>query len=293
MASMLRDLEAINAGADRAVLANPLLTTDLENLARAYSGDRARAAFGAVESRAHRARTQRRHQSRRRVAGRADVMALPRIALTVGDPAGIGPEIVARAAADPSVRAVCEPIVFRAAAIRDSHRRGVRRGGPRRLRHHRPRRRGREARRRRRDRDGAGQQARLSQAGLEWKGHTDLLAHLCGDASVAMMFHSPQLKVVLITVHVPLGKCRRRSPRSSSIETDRAHVDAMACLARRVRGSRWRASTRMRARRRHRHEDDRVLAPACERARARGVNIRDRSRATRCSCAPRAVNSTV
>ena len=43
------DLEAINAGADRAVLANPLLTGDLEALARAYSGDRARAAFGAVD----------------------------------------------------------------------------------------------------------------------------------------------------------------------------------------------------------------------------------------------------
>jgi DNA polymerase-3 subunit delta' len=49
MASMLRDLEAINAGADRSVLANPLLSGDLEALARAYSGDRARAAFGAVD----------------------------------------------------------------------------------------------------------------------------------------------------------------------------------------------------------------------------------------------------
>jgi len=49
MASMLRDLEAINAGADRSILANPLLTSDLETLARAYSGDRARAAFGAVD----------------------------------------------------------------------------------------------------------------------------------------------------------------------------------------------------------------------------------------------------
>jgi len=49
MASMLRDLEAINAGADASVLANPLLTGDLESLARAYSGDRARAAFGAVD----------------------------------------------------------------------------------------------------------------------------------------------------------------------------------------------------------------------------------------------------
>lgn len=49
MASMLRDLEAINAGADRAVLANPVLAGDLESLARAFSGDRARDAFGAVD----------------------------------------------------------------------------------------------------------------------------------------------------------------------------------------------------------------------------------------------------
>lgn len=49
MASLLRDLEAINTGADRAVLANPLISSDLEGLARAYSGERARAAFGAVD----------------------------------------------------------------------------------------------------------------------------------------------------------------------------------------------------------------------------------------------------
>lgn len=49
MASMLRDLEAINAGADRAVLANPVLAGDLESLARAFTGDRARDAFGAVD----------------------------------------------------------------------------------------------------------------------------------------------------------------------------------------------------------------------------------------------------
>jgi DNA polymerase-3 subunit delta' len=48
-ASMLRDLEAINAGADRAVLANPVIADELEPLARAFSGDRARAAFGAVD----------------------------------------------------------------------------------------------------------------------------------------------------------------------------------------------------------------------------------------------------
>ena len=36
----------------------------------------------------------------------------PRIALTVGDPAGIGPEIAEKAAADPRVREVCEPVVY-------------------------------------------------------------------------------------------------------------------------------------------------------------------------------------
>src|SRR5207247_5147335 len=36
----------------------------------------------------------------------------PRIAITAGDPAGIGPEITAFAAADPRVLAVCEPVVY-------------------------------------------------------------------------------------------------------------------------------------------------------------------------------------
>ena len=49
VASMLRDLEAINAGADASVLANPVLAGDLESLARAFTGDRARDAFGAVD----------------------------------------------------------------------------------------------------------------------------------------------------------------------------------------------------------------------------------------------------
>ena len=36
----------------------------------------------------------------------------PRIAITVGDPAGIGPEIAACAAADPRVLDVCDPVLF-------------------------------------------------------------------------------------------------------------------------------------------------------------------------------------
>jgi len=39
-------------------------------------------------------------------------LAKPRIGITVGDPAGIGPEIAVKAAADPRVLAVCEPQLY-------------------------------------------------------------------------------------------------------------------------------------------------------------------------------------
>ncbi len=47
--SMLRDIEALNTGADQKVLANPVVTSDLTALARSFPGDRARVAFGAVD----------------------------------------------------------------------------------------------------------------------------------------------------------------------------------------------------------------------------------------------------
>ena len=119
-------------------------------------------------------------------------MPLPRVAITVGDPAGIGPEIAAMAAADPRVREVCEPIVFGPPAELTSSIGQVSAA--------------------------AGQAAydtivaavaaaqrgevdaiatapvskeAFALAGLPWKGHTDLLGHLTGSPFVAMMFESP------------------------------------------------------------------------------------------------------
>ena len=43
-------------------------------------------------------------------------------------------------------------------------------------------------------------------AGLNWRGHTDLLAHLTGAGDVRMMFHADRLNVILATVHVPLAQ---------------------------------------------------------------------------------------
>ena len=36
----------------------------------------------------------------------------PRIGITAGDPAGIGPEIAAKAAGDAGVLSICEPVVY-------------------------------------------------------------------------------------------------------------------------------------------------------------------------------------
>jgi 4-hydroxythreonine-4-phosphate dehydrogenase len=130
----------------------------------------------------------------------------PRVAITCGDPAGIGPEIARKAAGDPRVRKVCEPIVYgppagstfkpgelSADAGRAAYETLCSAVG--------------DAR--------AGVVAAIAtapvnklafaRAGLPWKGHTDLLAHLTGSTRVAMMFWSEPLKVVLATIHIPLA----------------------------------------------------------------------------------------
>jgi 4-phospho-D-threonate 3-dehydrogenase / 4-phospho-D-erythronate 3-dehydrogenase len=46
-----------------------------------------------------------------------DLMSLPIIAVTMGDPAGIGPEICLSLLAHPSIREICRPVVFGDAAL--------------------------------------------------------------------------------------------------------------------------------------------------------------------------------
>jgi 4-hydroxythreonine-4-phosphate dehydrogenase len=133
-------------------------------------------------------------------------MSLPRVALTAGDPSGIGPEIVARAAADSRVLSVCAPEIFgppdaqkyapgvlSAEAGRAAYDAIVRAAEAA------------IAGRVRAIATAPVNKAAFRLAGLPWLGHTDLLAHLCGVSSVAMMFHAPNLQVVLATVHLPLA----------------------------------------------------------------------------------------
>jgi 4-hydroxythreonine-4-phosphate dehydrogenase len=137
----------------------------------------------------------------------------PKIAITVGDPAGIGPEIAVKAAADPRVLEVCEPRLY----------------GPHSEADLAPFQRGQvsaEAGRAAYDAIvtavGAAREGTIDAiatapinkeafalAGLPWKGHTDLLAHLTGTPRVAMMFYAEELRVVLATIHVPLAEVPR------------------------------------------------------------------------------------
>jgi 4-hydroxythreonine-4-phosphate dehydrogenase len=140
-------------------------------------------------------------------------MSLPILAITVGDPSGIGPEIVVKAIRDPRVVDACRPVIYgphepdalaafpagrvsadsanvACEAITQATRDAL-----------------------------AGKvdaivtapinKTALAAAGLPWRGHTDFLAHLCGASQVAMMFWSERLRVVLATVHVPLAEVPR------------------------------------------------------------------------------------
>ena len=129
----------------------------------------------------------------------------PRIAVTEGDPAGIGPEIARRAASDPRVLAACEPVLYGTPDGRFTP--GVLSGDAGRAAY--------DAIVRATDDAMGGRvaaiatapinKAALRLAGLPWNGHTDLLAHLTGARHSAMMFFSDELRVVLATVHVPLA----------------------------------------------------------------------------------------
>jgi 4-hydroxythreonine-4-phosphate dehydrogenase len=199
----------------------------------------------------------------------------PRIAITVGDPSGIGPEIARKTADDPRVRAVCEPVLYgppdpsrftpgklsgeagRAAydavcaAVKDAQSHAVAAIATAPV-----------------------NKLAFSHAGLPWKGHTDLLAHLTGSPRVAMMFWSEPLKVVLATIHIPLAAV----PRMLTQELLEGIID----LASRELPRFGLPAARLAVAGLNPHagedgllgdEEQRVLRPAIEAARARGARV--------------------
>ena len=114
-------------------------------------------------------------------------------------------------------------------------------------------------------------------AGLPWRGHTELLAHLTGAPRVAMMFYADALRVVLATVHIPLA----RVPRALTRET----LEGTIALAARELPRFGIASPRLAARRaqpaRRGARPDRSRRGRGARAGGRGLpRARDRRRRT-------------
>jgi 4-hydroxythreonine-4-phosphate dehydrogenase len=202
----------------------------------------------------------------------------PRIGITVGDPAGIGPEIARKAAAHPDIVSICEPVLYgpvtnddleafppgqlsaaAGTAAYDAVVRAV-------------------------EDATAGNIAAIATAPINkeafaaakipWRGHTDLLGHLTGASRVAMMFHSDALRVVLATVHIPLSEVPRA--------LDRARVEEVVTLTAEEAPRFGFRSPRLAVCGLNPHagehgvigsEEERVLRPAIDACRERGIAV--------------------
>ena len=231
-------------------------------------------------------------------------MSLPAIALTCGDPAGVGPELCCRVATDPAIREHCQPVVigdpdllqricdsldmtmpdaidavrvpgFSAAAVVPGRIDAAN---------------GRLA--------GAAIEqaiagclskrysamvtaplckAATQAAGLAFPGHTEMLAERCGRPQVAMMMYDPGIAVVMSTCHQALIGV------SAALTSDRIVFCASALAT---------ALTRLRNCRHPRlamlgfnphagegglfgDEEQRIIAPAVAALRAQGLDISD------------------
>ncbi len=170
----------------------------------------------------------------------------PAIAVTMGDPAGVGPEIILKALNSRRIRRICSPVVVGdsgvlglAAAklglkpLKESEVIGVSSIDVKRLRPGRPTRESSRAMisyiersvRMAMDNDVAAmvtapiskEAARL--AGFGFPGHTEFIAHLTGAKDFRMMLGGADLKVVLVTIHVALKEVPRLVTRASVFKT--------------------------------------------------------------------------
>ena len=67
----------------------------------------------------------------------------------------------------------------------------------------------------------------LHLAGFPYPGHTEWLAHLAGDVDVAMMLAAAELRVVLVTTHVPLRDVPALLSSDRIVRTGRVTLDAL------------------------------------------------------------------
>ena len=202
----------------------------------------------------------------------------PIVGITVGDPAGIGPEIARKAAEDPRVKRACDirlygpdeaaaaklvlPGELSARAGKAAYEAIVNAVMDARL-----------------GRIDAVATAPVNKeafalAGLPWKGHTDLLGALTNSPRAIMMFYAEQLRVVLATVHIAIADV----PAALTPEIVRDTIEITAQELPRFGYPTPRLA--MAALNPHAgehglmgEEDDRVIAPTVAACRQNGINV--------------------
>ena len=117
--------------------------------------------------------------------------------------------------------------------------------------------------------------ANVVAAGHDFPGHTELLAHLCGDVPVRMMMVGSRLRVALVTIHVALKRVSQLLRKEKILET-------ISLLDRELRTRFSIASPRLVVAGLNPHagegglfgdEEAKVIAPAIKSARRRGIDV--------------------
>jgi 4-hydroxythreonine-4-phosphate dehydrogenase len=202
----------------------------------------------------------------------------PRIGVTVGDPAGIGPEIARKAAAHPALSALCDIVLYGPSSDEEvaPFARGRVSAEAGRAAYEAIVAATRDAQAGRIDAIATApiNKEAFAVAGLPWRGHTDLLAHLTGATRVAMMFHAESLRVILATVHIALAEVPRALTRDvieGTIGLAARELPRFGFLKPRLAlaGLNPHAGEHGVIGR----EDDEVLAPAVSSCRIRGIDV--------------------
>jgi 4-hydroxythreonine-4-phosphate dehydrogenase len=184
---------------------------------------------------------------------------LPVIGITMGDPVGIGPEIIAKALDDPELRGTCRPVIFGDHQVLEREMQSL--GAAVELQPRKTFARSETASfpelitvsELTKDEIVPGQPTErtsaamaeaiteatrcalegeldaivtapinkqaLKQAGCDFPGHTEMLAHLTGTDDVVMMLAGSRLRVVLVTIHCALSEVPARLSTESIVKT--------------------------------------------------------------------------
>jgi len=238
-------------------------------------------------------------------AGEGADRARPKIALTMGDPAGIGPELILRALTDKGVLDVAEPVIYGDRGVFEIVSKklglpmptpdifnnitsidvaGLTPGSP--------------------NKEGgramitcieravmetlAGKLSALVTApinketahlaGFTFPGHTEFIAHLCGETAPIMMLCGPgaeDLKVALVTTHVSMRELPGLITEESVFYTLKVTADSL-----KIRFGIKAPSIAVAGLNPHAgeggifgDEEEKIITPAIERARAEGLNV--------------------